>query len=222
MSGMFFEPMSQVPWAYMIVLLLVSCVAVFIHSRAKGFNVRREFGVLVKGIVNVIIFSLIVFSTTIFLKYSSYLKIDIMQLTGFGMFVVTGILMCYIIWKSFLSEVKLENYGAFKGIVSLIVSLSYPLKQIIVFVFFALVVSISNPAMSFVVMIFSILPINVIYHMYYIGLFDKLYNLFIRFIDMVDGYVTNFFGSVPSYGANSKIVAVRGHKFKKSKRVVKK
>ncbi len=179
MSGLLLEPLSQVPWLYVLCILFVSAVVIMYHSKRSGLDGHREILVLGRGVLYVIIFSLMVFSTTIFLKYASYLKIDVMQLSAFEFFVVVIIATVVIAWKSLLDDIKLSDVGFFKYLLAI----PYLLRQVVLLFFMFVVVGVYNDELGFFEMLIAILPVNILYHIYRISILDKV---FVRAIDGLD------------------------------------
>lgn len=190
MSGLLLEPLSEVPWLYVLCILLVSVVAVMFHSKMTGLDVRREMSVLVRGMVYIIIFSLIVFSTVGFLKYTSYLKIDIMQLSVFEFFVVSIAVTMFIAWKSLLSEVKVTDVGLFR----FLKSIPYLLRQGLLLSALSLIVYLYDPGLGTFGIIVVVVPVNVLYHLYRMGIIDRIFVGSIDGLNRVDTVVDNVFG----------------------------
>lgn len=177
MSGLFYEPLSQVPWLYVLCILFASAVSIIFHSKMTGLDVRREMSVLVRGMVHIIIFSLVIFSTVGFLKYTSYLKIDIMQLSVFEFFAVSIFATMVIAWKSLFAEVKVSDVGALR----FLTSIPYPLRQALLLLLLVSIVYLYSPEMSIFGILVAVLPVNVLYHLYRIGIADKI------FVGSIDG-----------------------------------
>ncbi len=212
MSGLLLEPLSQIPWLYVLCILLVSVVAVIYNSKMTGLDVRREISVLVRGLVYIIIFSLVVFSTVGFLKYTSYLKIDIMQLSGFEFFVVSIMATMFIAWKSLFSEVKVTDVGIFR----FLKSIPYLLRQVLLLLSLSFIVYLYSPEMSIFEIVVAVVPVTVLYHLYRMGVIDKIFVGFIDGLNRVDSVVDNVFGFGARGAGKNKIKG--GNKTKPDKR----
>ncbi|MBW6461540.1 MAG: hypothetical protein K0B07_00620 [DPANN group archaeon] len=192
MIGFLVEPLSQVPWLYVFCILLVSVVSVIFHSKMTGLDVWREISVVVRGVVYIVLFSLIVFSTVGLLKYASYLKIDIMQLSVFEFFVVSIIATIFISWKSLFLDVKSSEIS----ILRFLKSIPYMLRQVLLLLSLSFIVYLYSPERGIFAIIVAVVPVNILYHLYRLGIIDKVFVKSIDWLDRVDNVIDKVFGIV--------------------------
>lgn len=192
MTGLVAEPMLQVPWAYLVLVLAVSLFFIYMHSKMSGLGVRKEMLVFLKGIVSVFALALVSLSTTIMLKYASYLKIDIMHLSSFEFFAVSVIACVFIADKALLSDGKGWSFSKYMG------RIPYVFRQAGLCAIMVSVVYYFNPEASMSYTLLAVIPVNVVYHLYYVGLLGWSLKRFLKLFDRLD----SFFDSL-SHGRDS-------------------
>ena len=201
MISLIAEPLSQVPWAYLISLLFLSAVFIVLHSRMSGLGARKEMAVFARGIVFVSVLALVSLSTTLVLKYASYLKIDFMHMSSFEFFAVSVIVCVFIADKAFMIEGKGKA-----GIISRYIGrIPYLFRQAGFYVIMVFVVYYFNPEASLSYTLLAVMPVNVMYHLFYIGLLGWSLKHFLKLSARVD----SFFDSL-GHGRDS------GHKVKEA------
>ncbi len=194
MTGVIIEPLVQVPWIYILSVLLLSSVFIVMHSRMSGLDSRREMLVFFKGAAFVVMLAFISLSTALVLKYASYLKIDIIQLSYFEFFFLTALLCIFAAEISFVSE---GRGGADKGgiVFGYMRKVPYLLKQAGLYVFMVVVAYYFNPDASVLHMFAAVIPVNAAYHLYYLGLVNRSLQYLLKVFDMVDSFFDRAFGS---------------------------
>jgi len=197
MIGLIAEPLSQVPWAYLVLVLAVSLSFIYIHSRMSGLGARKEMLVFLKGVVSVFALVLVSLSTTLVLKYASYLKIDIMHLSSFEFFAVSVIACVFIADKALLSDGKGWSFSRY------ISRIPYMFRQAGLYAIMVSVVYYFNPEASLSYAFLAVIPVNVVYHLFYVGLLGWSLKHFLKLFDRMG----SFFDSL-GHGRDS------GHKVK--------
>ncbi|MEA3229537.1 MAG: hypothetical protein U9P44_01355 [archaeon] len=170
------DPLRQVPWVYVFVVLIISVLSVFFHSRSCGLDSMREAWVFLKGIAFVLIVSAAALCTVAVLKYMSYLKIDIMQLSSFEFFVVVVVFGFFLSYSFLFRENKRQHVQIF-GFLDLksFGKMTYPAHQAVLYLFMVAVVSYFNDEIELFELLVSVIPVNVLYHLYFLGMFDRAF-----------------------------------------------
>ena len=197
MIGLVAEPFFQVPWSYLLLVLAVSLSFIYMHSRMSGLGARREMPVFLKGVVSVFVLALVSLSTTIMLKYASYLKIDVMHLSSFEFFAVSVIACIFIADKALLSDGKGWSFSRYVG------RIPYMFRQAGLYAIMVSVVYYFNPEASLSYTLLAVIPVNVAYHLFYVGLLGWSLKHLLKLFDRVG----SFFDSL-GHGRDS------GHKVK--------
>ena len=179
----------QVPWVYVFFILAFSAVFIGVNSRSLGVKARDELSVLIKGIVFVALLSFLVFSSVAVLKYASYLKIDIMHLTSFEFFV-----FCMIFVAGFCSKLALaDKKNGGKSVFYTLSKVAYPLQQVVLYFFMLGVVYHFNAEIPLIEACIAVLAVNVIYHLYYVKVLDKMFVKGLCVFDKADSFVDKVF-----------------------------
>lgn len=149
----------QVPlmsiFAVLAVVLVIICIL--------GTNRRRDSFRLLKGVFVTAVLSVVVFSSVIVLKYFSYLKIDIMQ-AGAVEVIFLGIVFAYAILSRSLVGGRIPF------------SVPYPLKQAALFLAALGYLLWADTGLELYWVVVAIMPLNVVYHLYYIKILGKVFS----------------------------------------------
>ncbi|MEA2003564.1 MAG: hypothetical protein U9O53_01240 [archaeon] len=209
MIGVIIEPLVQVPWIYILSVLLLSSVFIVMHSKMSGLDSRREMLVFFKGAAFVVMFAFISLSTALVLKYASYLKIDIIQLSYFEFFFLTALLCIFVAEISFVPE---GRRGADKGgiVFGYMRKVPYLLKQAGLYVFMVIVAYYFNPDASVLYTLAAVVPVNAVYHLFYLGFGGRSLQYLLKIFDMLDSFFDRAFGSSGRIGDRT-----LGHKARK-------
>ncbi len=158
MSGMI-HALLQVPlmsiFAVLAVVLVMICIL--------GTDRRRDFFRLLKGVFVTAVLSVVVFSSVIVLKYFSYLKIDIMQLGAIEV-IFFGTVFAYAILSRSLGGGRIPF------------SVPYPLKQAALFLAALGYLLWADTGLELYWVVVAIMPLNVVYHLYYIKILGKVFS----------------------------------------------
>lgn len=170
MSGVV-NAVGQVPFVPVLIVLFMLFLVVFVVSRDR----RKDCFRLFKGVFVTVVISFVVFSSVVVLKYFSYLKIDVMQL-GVWEVLLFGVVFGYVVFSRSLSSGK--------GVVP--VSVPYPVKQILLFLVVFVYLLRADTGFGMYWLVVAVMPFNVVYHLYYVKVLDKVFALIMKVSERVD------------------------------------
>ncbi len=166
------QALLQIPVLFISLVLLMLLAVIVMASRERG----RDVIFFVKGIVVTLIFAAVTFSSLAVPCYFSYLKIDLMQIGGYEIFAVVAV-FSYLV----MSRLVADGGNVFP------VRVPYPVKQVLIFLaLFAYIVSM-NTGLEMYLLVAAVLPVNVIYHLYYIRILHKVFSKAIGIFKVIDG-----------------------------------
>ena len=165
------QALLQIPVLFISIVLLMLLLVIATLSKDRG----RDVVFFLKGIAVTLIFSVVTFISLGVPRYLSYLKIDIMQLGTYEIFAVVAV-FSYLV----MSRSVADGGNVFQARVP------YPVKQALIFVaLFAYVLSL-NTGLELYLLVVGVLPVNVIYHFYYIGVLQKVFSKAMGIFKMIE------------------------------------
>lgn len=163
-----FDFLWVIPYTNMLYLVVLSVLFILHFSIKNKLNFIKEMFRYIKGIMFMVLLCLIVFSTTIFLKYMSFLKIDILQIELSHITIIVGIAIIV------LFEYSLKS---FEEIAEMISKTPYVVKQITVFsVVFIVLSAVTDEVESRIILAASVVP-SVVYHLIYVKAYKQIIGL---------------------------------------------
>ena len=159
----------EIPFVYMAALGLLSVFFIFYYSRREKINFTCELFKYFKGIVLLILLSFGVFSTTLFLKYMSFLKIDILQpdLLAVAAFVGISIILMF--------EYSLKS---FEQISKKLSRIPYIFKQFVLISAVFCVFYVVTSEIDIRKIVYASLVPSIIYHLLYVRVHVQIVKFF--------------------------------------------
>ncbi|MFH1431704.1 MAG: hypothetical protein ABIG84_00610 [archaeon] len=160
-----FHALEQIPVTSIAVVFAILLGVIALSSN----NQKKDMMRFLKGVILTILLSMVTFCSVLVLKYLSYLKIDVMQLGVYETLFFAAV-FGYVVFSRSLSDGK----GIFR------VSIPYPVKQVVLFFLAFIYVLAADTGLELYWVVVGILPLNVLYHLHYIRILDKVFSWMLK------------------------------------------
>ncbi|MBW6452107.1 MAG: hypothetical protein K0B02_05270 [DPANN group archaeon] len=171
--------LSQIPYFMIVLSLVLSIVLIFFYSIKVGRKLSVEIITFIKGLFIASLVIVLSLLTILPLKYISYLKLDLLPLSDLFVNYFLLLIILYILMSAF-SGLFMKKETILKN---------YVLKQVFIFLYFLSFFSYSNKDVSIINIIFAALPVNVLYHIYYKGLLNRMVAFYIDLSLRINVYI---------------------------------
>lgn len=155
------QALLQVPVLFISLVLLMLLFVIAVASKERG----RDVIFFVKGVVVTLVFAVLTFISLGVPRYFSYLKIDLMQLGVYEIFFLVAVFAYLVMSRSVADG---GNVNPLK--------VPYPVKQVVLFLAMFAYVMYMNTGLEMYLLVVGVLPVNVIYHLYYIRILQKVFS----------------------------------------------